>query len=158
MTFQYDGTTYEVDIDSIYRDIIIPVSTLSDAVAVVEAVDGMTSYVFNRKTYTDMVVQRATITIEDSGITVKIKTRELTDLEKANSKINEMYAAVSDLGDEISSESAAEHPCLYPDYDSIESPIPGVLWYWLNGILVRIDEDAPPQEASNNATYGNGGH
>ena len=158
MTFQYNGETYEVDLDSIYRDIIIPVSSLSDAVAVVEAVDGMTSYVFNRKTYTDMVVQRTTITIEGSSITVKIKTRELTDLEKANSKINEMYAAVSDLGSEISAESASEHPCLYPDYDSVESPIPGVLWYWLNGILVRIDEEAPSQETSNNATYGNGGH
>ena len=158
MTFQYNGTTYEVDIDSVYRDIIIPVASLTEAVAVVEALDGMTSYVFNRKTYSDMVVQRITITIEDGTANVKVKTRERTDLEKANSKINEMYAAVSDLGEEISSESAQEHPCLYPDYDSIESPIPGVLWYWLNGILVRIDEDAPPQETSNSATYGNGGH
>lgn len=125
MTFTYNGTTYTVDQDSTYKDIIIPASSLEQACTIATAVQGMTSYTFNVKNYTNMVVKKVAIVIEGSNHKVVVYLREKTDLEVANAKIQAMYDAIQDVGSEISDETANEHLCLYPNINDVDTIIPG---------------------------------
>lgn len=146
MTFKFNGNTYTVETESTYKEIIIAVGTLTAACNIVNAVDGITDYEFNGDSYSNMVVRRRQINIEESNITVRIVTREQTDLEKANSEISAIRSAIQEL--DVSEEVAAKYPILFPDIHKVDKVIPGN-YYLVNGVVSLItdviDEDAEGQ-------------
>ena len=149
MTFRYNGITYEVEPESTYKEIIVTAMNLSAACDLVDYVDGMTSYEFNNVVHDNMVVKRKQINIEGSAITVRIITREQTELEKAESEISAIRSAIQDL--DVSEEVAAKHPILFPDISKVDEVIPGN-YYLVNGVVSLItdviDEDAEWQYVS----------
>lgn len=155
MTFKFNGNTYTVETESTYKEIIIAVGTLTAACNIVNAVDGITDYEFNGDSYSNMVVRRRQINIEESNITVRIVTREQTDLEKANSEISAIRSAIQEL--DVSEEVAAKHPILFPDIHKVDKVIPGN-YYLVNGVVSLItdviDEDAEGQYVSRHAKGG----
>lgn len=155
MTFKFYGNAYTVEAESTYKEIIIAVGTLTAACNIVNAVDGITDYEFNGDSYSNMVVKRRQINIEESNITVRIITREQTDLEKANSEISAIRSAIQEL--DVSEEVAAKHPILFPDIHKVDKVIPGN-YYLVNGVVSLItdviDEDAEGQYVSRPAKGG----
>lgn len=155
MTFKFNGNAYTVEAESTYKEIIIAVGTLTAACNIVNAVDGITDYEFNGDSYSNMVVRRRQINIEESNITVRIITREQTDLEKANSEISAIRSAIQEL--DVSEEVAAKHPILFPDIHKVDKVIPGN-YYLVNGVVSLItdviDEDAEGQYVSRHAKGG----
>ena len=149
MTFKYNGITYEVEPESTYKEIIVTAMNLSAACDLVDYVGGMTSYEFNNVVHDNMVVKRKQINIEGSAITVRIVTREQTELEKANSEISAIRSAIQEL--DVSEEVAAKHPILFPDIRKVDEVIPGN-YYLVNGVVSLItdviDEDAEWQYVS----------
>ena len=149
MTFKYNGITYEVEPESTYKEIIVTAMNLSAACDLVDYVGGMTSYEFNNVVHDNMVVKRKQINIEGSAITVRIVTREQTELEKANSEISAIRSAIQEL--DVSEEVAAKHPILFPDISKVDEVIPGN-YYLVNGVVSLItdviDEDAEWQYVS----------
>lgn len=153
MTFQYNNVTYELGADSTYRDLIVPVSTLEDACTVVNAVVGMTGYTFNGDVYSDMIIRKKMIVIENNIITVRILMREQTELEITQSELALIKDTISRI-DEISDETASEYPYMYPDYYKVDEIHYGCR-YLVDGVVVMIEEPAG-QETSNPATGGGG--
>lgn len=155
MTFRYNGIAYEVMPESTYKEIIVTAMNLSAACDLVDYVDGMTSYEFNNVVHDNMVVKRKQINIEGSAITVRIVTREQTELEKAESEISAIRSAIQDL--DVSEEVAAKHPILFPDISKVDKVIPGN-YYLVNGVVSLItdvvDEDAEGQYVSRPAKGG----
>lgn len=155
MTFKYNGHAYTVEAESTYKEIIIAVRNLTVACNTVNVVNGMTDYEFNGTTYSNMVVKRRQINIEGDNITVRIVTREQTDLEKANSEISAIRSAIQEL--DVSEEVAAKHPILFPDIHKVDKVIPGN-YYLVNGVVSLItdviDEDAEGQYVSRHAKGG----
>lgn len=146
MTFKFNGNTYTVEAESTYKEIIIAAGTLTAACNIVNAVDGITNYEFNGTTYSGMVVKRRQINIDGDSITVRIVTREQTDLEKANSEISAIRSAIQEL--DVSEEVAAKYPILFPDIHKVDKVVPGN-YYLVNGVVSLItdviDEDAEGQ-------------
>ena len=155
MTFKFNGNAYTVEAESTYKEIIVTARNLTVACNIVNAVDGMTDYEFNGTSYSNMVVRRRQINIEGDSITVRIVTREQTDLEKANSEISAIRSAIQEL--DVSEEVAAKHPILFPDIHKVDKVIPGN-YYMVNGVVSLItdviDEDAEGQYVSRPAKGG----
>ena len=155
MTFKYNGYAYTVETESTYKEIIIAARNPTDACDIVNAVDGMTDYEFNGTTYSGMVVKRRQINIDGDSITVRIITREQTDLEKANSEISAIRSAIQEL--DVSEEVATKHPILFPDIHKVDKVIPGN-YYLVNGVVSLItdviDENAEGQYVSRPAKGG----
>lgn len=155
MTFRYNGTAYEVMPESTYKEIIVTAMNLSAACNLVDYVDGMTSYEFNNVVHDNMVVKRKQINIEGSAITVRIVTREQTELEKAESEISAIRSAIQDL--DVSEEVAAKHPILFPDISKVDEVIPGN-YYLVNGVVSLVtdvvDDDVEGQYVSRPAKGG----
>lgn len=155
MTFRYNGTAYEVMPESTYKEIIITAMNLSAACELVDYVDGMTSYEFNNVVHDNMVVKRKQINVEGDTITVRIVTREQTELEKAESEISAIRSAIQEL--DVSEEVAAKHPILFQDISKVDKVIPGN-YYLVNGVVSLItdviDEDAEGQYVSRPAKGG----
>lgn len=155
MTFRYNGTAYEVMPESTYKEIIVTAMNLSAACDLVDYVDGMTSYEFNNVVHDNMVVKRKQINIEGSAITVRIVTREQTELEKAESEISAIRSAIQDL--DVSEEVAAKHPILFPDISKVDEVIPGN-YYLVNGVVSLVtdvvDDDVEGQYVSRPAKGG----
>ena len=155
MTFRYNGTAYEVMPESTYKEIIVTAMNLSAACDLVDYVDGMTSYEFNNVVHDNMVVKRKQINVEGDTITVRIVTREQTELEKAESEISAIRSAIQEL--DVSEEVAAKHPILFPDISKVDKVIPGN-YYLVNGVVSLItdvvDEDAEGQYVSRPAKGG----
>ena len=155
MTFRYNGTAYEVMPESTYKEIIVTAMNLSAACDLVDYVDGMTSYEFNNVVHDNMVVKRKQINIEGSAITVRIVTREQTELEKAESEISAIRSAIQDL--DVSEEVAAAHPILFPDISKVDEVIPGN-YYLVNGVVSLVtdvvDDDVEGQYVSRPAKGG----
>ena len=155
MTFKFNGNAYTVEAESTYKEIIVTARNLTVACNIVNAVDGMTDYEFNGTSYSNMVVRRRQINIEGDSITVRIVTREQTDLEKANSEISAIRSAIQEL--DVSEEVAAKYPILFPDIHKVDKVIPGN-YYLVNGVVSLItdviDEDAEGQYVSRPAKGG----
>ncbi len=155
MTFKYNGKAYTVEAESTYKEIIVTARNLTVACNIVNTVDGMTDYEFNGTSYSNMVVRRRQINIDGDSITVRIVTREQTDLEKANSEISAIRSAIQEL--DVSEEVAAKHPILFPDIHKVDKVIPGN-YYLVNGVVSLItdviDEDAEGQYVSRPAKGG----
>lgn len=155
MTFRYNGIAYEVMPESTYKEIIVTAMNLSAACDLVDYVDGMTSYEFNNVVHDNMVVKRKQINIEGSAITVRIVTREQTELEKAESEISAIRSAIQDL--DVSEEVAAKHPILFPDISKVDEVIPGN-YYLVNGVVSLVtdvvDDDVKGQYVSRPAKGG----
>ena len=155
MTFRYNSTAYEVMPESTYKEIIVTAMNLSAACDLVDYVDGMTSYEFNNVVHDNMVVKRKQINIEGSAITVRIVTREQTELEKAESEISAIRSAIQDL--DVSEEVAAKHPILFPDISKVDEVIPGN-YYLVNGVVSLVtdvvDDDVEGQYVSRPAKGG----
>lgn len=155
MTFRYNGTAYEVMPESTYKEIIVTAMNLSAACDLVDYVDGMTSYEFNNVVHDNMVVKRKQINIEGSAITVRIVTREQTELEKAESEISAIRSAIQEL--DVSEEVAAKHPILFPDISKVDEVIPGN-YYLVNGVVSLVtdvvDDDVEGQYVSRPAKGG----
>lgn len=96
MTFQYNGVTYQVTDDSIYRDFTIEVYSLEEACEIVNALDGMTDYVFSAAEYTGMVITKRTI-ILSGNIYVNVKLRKKTQMELMEEELNGLREAMADL-------------------------------------------------------------
>ena len=155
MTFRYNGTAYEVMPESTYKEIIVTAMNLSAACDLVDYVDGMTSYEFNNVVHDNMVVKRKQINVEGDTITVRIVTREQTELEKAESEISAIRSAIQDL--DVSEEVAAKHPILFPDISKVDEVIPGN-YYLVNGVVSLVtdvvDDDVEGQYVSRPAKGG----
>lgn len=155
MTFRYNGTAYEVMPESTYKEIIVTAMNLSAACDLVDYVDGMTSYEFNNVVHDNMVVKRKQINIEGSAITVRIVTREQTELEKAESEISAIRSAIQEL--DVSEEDAVKHPILFPDISKVDEVIPGN-YYLVNGVVSLVtdvvDDDVEGQYVSRPAKGG----
>ena len=155
MTFRYNGTAYEVMPESTYKEIIVTAMNLSAACDLVDYVDGMTSYEFNNVVHDNMVVKRKQINVEGNTITVRIITREQTELEKAESEISAIRSAIQDL--DVSEEVAAKHPILFPDISKVDDVIPGN-YYLVNGVVSLVtdvvDDDVEGQYVSRPAKGG----
>ena len=155
MTFRYNGTAYEVMPESTYKEIIVTAMNLSAACNLVDYVDGMTSYEFNNVVHDNMVVKRKQINVEGNTITVRIITREQTELEKAESEISAIRSAIQDL--DVSEEVAAKHPILFPDISKVDEVIPGN-YYLVNGVVSLVtdvvDDDVEGQYVSRPAKGG----
>lgn len=155
MTFRYNGTAYEVMPESTYKEIIVTARNLTAACDLVNAVDGMTSYEFNSTVYSNMVTKRKQINVEGDNITVRIITREQTELEKAESEISAIRSAIQDL--DVSEEVAAKHPILFPDISKVDEVIPGN-YYLVNGVVSLVtdvvDDDVEGQYVSRPAKGG----
>ena len=155
MTFRYNGTAYEVMPESTYKEIIVTAMNLSAACDLVDYVDGMTSYEFNNVVHDNMVVKRKQINVEGNTITVRIITREQTELEKAESEISAIRSAIQDL--DVSEEVAAKHPILFPDISKVDEVIPGN-YYLVNGVVSLVtdvvDDDVEGQYVSRPAKGG----
>ena len=155
MTFRYNGTAYEVMPESTYKEIIVTAMNLSAACDLVDYVDGMTSYEFNNVVHDNMVVKRKQINVEGDTITVRIVTREQTELEKAKSEIYAIRSAVQEL--DVSEEVAAKHPILFPDISKVDEVIPGN-YYLVNGVVSLVtdvvDDDVEGQYVSRPAKGG----
>lgn len=96
MTLTYNGTDYTVSDNSIYRDITIEVDSLSDAVTLVESLDGMSEYTFNNVSHSGMVVIRRSITI-DGDILVNVKLRKKSHNETLQEEIDTLRNAMQEL-------------------------------------------------------------
>lgn len=96
MTFNYNGVTYTVTDESIYRDFTIEVNTLEEACNIVEAFEGMTDYVFSAVHYDNMVILKRTIAIS-GNIYVNVKLRKKTQLELMEEELNSLRSAMEDL-------------------------------------------------------------
>ena len=155
MTFICNGNTYKVQPESTYKEIIIAVDSLDAACKLVNTVSNATSYEFNLTIYDGMVVKRKQINIEGDNITVRIVTREQTDLEKANSEISAIRSAIQEL--DVSEEVAAKYPILFPDIHKVDKVVPGN-YYLVNGVVSLItdviDEDTEGQYVSRPAKGG----
>lgn len=155
MTFRYNGTAYEVMPESTYKEIIVTAMNLSAACDLVDYVDGMTSYEFNNVIHDNMVVKRKQINVEGNTITVRIITREQTELEKAESEISAIRSAIQDL--DVSEEVAAKHPILFPDISKVDEVVPGN-YYLVNGVVSLVtdvvDDDVEGQYVSRPAKGG----
>ena len=101
------------------------------------------------------MVKRKQINIEGSAITVRIVTREQTELEKAESEISAIRSAIQDL--DVSEEVAAKHPILFPDISKVDEVIPGN-YYLVNGVVSLVtdvvDDDVEGQYVSRPAKGG----
>jgi hypothetical protein len=96
MTFTYNGVTYIVTDESIYRDFTILAGSLEEACDIVNALDGMTDYTFSAVDYADMIVYKRTITISDV-IAVNVKLRRKTQMEQMKEELNGLKTAMADL-------------------------------------------------------------
>lgn len=96
MTFNYNGVTYLVTDESIYRDFTIEVNTLEEACDVVNTFEGMTAYTFSAADYDNMVVTKRTISIA-GNIYVNVKLRKKTQLELMEEELNDLRNAMEDL-------------------------------------------------------------
>lgn len=96
MTFNYNGVTYNVTDESIYRDFSIEVNTLEEACDIVNAFEGMTAYTFSATDYDNMVITKRTITVA-GNIYVNVKLRKKTQLELMEEELNSLRSAMEDL-------------------------------------------------------------
>lgn len=96
MTFNYNGVTYTVTDESIYRDFTIEVNTLEEALDLVNAFEGMTDYTFSAVQYENMVVIKRTI-IVTGNIFVNVQLRKKSQRELAEQQLEELRGAMEDL-------------------------------------------------------------
>ncbi len=96
MTFNYNGVTYNVTDESIYRDFTIEVNTLEEACDIVNAFEGMTAYTFSATDYDNMVITKRTITVA-GNISVNVKLRSKTRLEMMEEELNSLRSDIEDL-------------------------------------------------------------
>lgn len=96
MTLTYNGVDYAVTDDSIYRDITINVSDLTEACALVGALDGMTNYTFSANEYTDMSITKMTIIIV-GDISVNVKLRKRSKTELVQDELESLRSAMQEL-------------------------------------------------------------
>lgn len=96
MTFNYNGVTYTVTDDSIYRDFTIEVYSLEEACNIVNAFEGMTAYTFSATEYDNMIVTKRTITVA-GNIYVNVKLRSKTRLEVMEEELNTLRNDIEDL-------------------------------------------------------------
>lgn len=97
MILEYNGKTYEVTDESIYRDFAIETNGLNGACSIAEEFADMSSYTFNLIQYTDMIVVRRTIIITDDRITIGVRLREKTAMEKAAEEIQTLRSDIKAL-------------------------------------------------------------
>lgn len=108
MTITYNDNTYEVMPDSVYFDFSVVTYTLEEAVEIVKAFDGMTDYVFNIDTYTNMVVVKRIINIGNDGIIVKVKLRHKTETELIQEELEALRKAMADLAETTNKTTTAK--------------------------------------------------
>ena len=96
MTFNYNGVTYEVTDESIYRDFTIEVYSLEEACNIVNAFEGMTAYTFSATDYENMTVTKRTITVA-GNIYVNVKLRSKTRMELMEEELNSLRSDMEDL-------------------------------------------------------------
>lgn len=99
MTITYNDNKYEVTSDSIYSDFSIKADSLADACTIVEAFDEITEYTFGVDTHTNMIVVKRTISVTDTGITVRIKLRRKSDSEAIYEELTSLRQAMADLAE-----------------------------------------------------------
>lgn len=108
MTFEYNGNTYEVTRESIYRDFGINTYTLEDGCRILNELDGMTDYVFNLVPYSDMVVTKRAIVVTDDGITVRVILRHKTEAELAKKELDDLRSDIEAFASTASKTNAAK--------------------------------------------------
>lgn len=97
MTIEHNGLKYKTTLESVHFDFSIKVSSLEEACAVVNDMAKMSAYKFGEVEYTDMVVTKRTIVVDENGITVKIVLREKTEAEKVKEELEALKADISAL-------------------------------------------------------------
>lgn len=108
MILEYNGKSYEVTDESIYRDFAIETNGLNGACDIAEELADMSNYTFNLIPYTDMIVVRRTIIITDDRITVGVRLREKTAEEKAVEELQTLRSDIEGLASTSSKTNAAK--------------------------------------------------
>ena len=96
MTLNYNGVTYTVTDESIYRDFTIEVNALEEACDLVNTFEGMTAYTFSATDYDNMIVTKRTITVS-GNIYVNVKLRKKSQIELMEEELNDLRNAMEDL-------------------------------------------------------------
>lgn len=99
MTITYNDKTYGVRPDSIYCDFQIDAYTVEHACGILTSFDGMSEYIFNVDSYSNMVIIKRSIVVTDSDIIVRVKLREKTQAELAQAELDSLRKAMSDLAE-----------------------------------------------------------
>lgn len=107
MTITYNDKTYTVIPDSVYYDFSISVSTLEEACDVVRSFDGVTDYIFNVDTYTNMIVVKRSIVVGDE-ILVRVKLRKKTEAELAKEELEALRQAMISLAETTNKTTTAK--------------------------------------------------
>lgn len=108
MTITYNGNTYEVRPDSIFCDFQIDAYTVEHACGILTSFDGMSDYVFNTDTYSNMVIIKRSIVVTDSAIVVRVRLREKTQAELAREELESLRSAMSDLAETTNKTTTAK--------------------------------------------------
>ena len=107
MTFNYNGVTYNVTDDSIYRDFTIEVFSLEEACEVAESFRDMTAYTFSAVDYDNMVVTKRTIIL--SGNTyVNVKLRRKTQVEMVTEELDDLRSSMAELAETTNKTTTAK--------------------------------------------------
>jgi hypothetical protein len=86
--------TYMVTDESIYSDFSIQADTIDDAVQIITDFENVDSYTFDMTEYTDMVVRRRIIIVDDA-IAAKIQFRQRTSEEMLRSDLEDFASTAS---------------------------------------------------------------
>lgn len=97
MTIEHNGLKYKTTLESVHFDFSIKVNSLEEACAVVNDMARMSAYKFGEVEYTNMVVTKRMIVVDENGITVKIVLREKTEAEKVREELEALKADISAL-------------------------------------------------------------
>ena len=108
MILEYNGKTYEVTEESVYRDFHIVTNGINEACSIAEEFAGVLSYTFNLIPYSDMVVIKRTITITDSKVTVGVRLRGKTAEEKAVEELQTLRSDIEEFASTASKTNAAK--------------------------------------------------
>lgn len=108
MTITYNDKTYDVMPNSVYFDFSIMTYSLEEALEIVRAFDGMTDYVFNIGSHSNMVIVKRIISIGNDGIIVKVKLREKTEAELVQEELEALRKAMADLAETTNKTTTAK--------------------------------------------------
>jgi len=108
MTLEYNGKSYDVTGESIYRDFLLIAGSVEEGCRIVAELEGMTDYVFNLTPYSNMVVVKRAIVVTDTGTTVRVILRQKTDAELARAELNALRSDLESFAASASKTNAAK--------------------------------------------------
>lgn len=107
MQLIYDDKKYRVTDESVYFDFSVTVESMDEACNLVDEFCGMSDYSFNEVSYTDMVVTRRGITLENDMITVNVRLRQKTPEELLRDELESLRSELKTIAESASKSDAS---------------------------------------------------